>query len=122
MACGATPSQRAVIQVDHVKPVSRYPHLMRDPDNLQVLCRPCNLGKSNAFEDDLRPCKKRFSVRSLSPIRRKVRAAAKLSQWIKKRLKQAEDRKDPEGISQWCRAYLDLQRKMKTIPIVYDAE
>jgi len=35
------------IHVDHIKPRSIYPELELDPDNLQLLCEDCNLGKSN---------------------------------------------------------------------------
>lgn len=56
MACGRSPKiHRIVIHVDHIKPRSKYPALELDQDNLQVLCEDCNLGKSNLFEDDLRP-------------------------------------------------------------------
>lgn len=52
MACGSSKEDGAVIQVDHIRPRSRYPHLALVDSNLQVLCRPCNTGKSNIFEDD----------------------------------------------------------------------
>ena len=52
--CGATPESGAVINVDHIKPRERYPHLALDPDNLQVLCADCNRGKG-ASETDYRP-------------------------------------------------------------------
>ena len=55
MACGAKPLPGIPLHVDHVKPRSKYPELELSIDNLQVLCRDCNLGKSNEFEDDLRP-------------------------------------------------------------------
>ncbi|MFK8185415.1 MAG: HNH endonuclease [Phormidesmis sp.] len=31
--------------IDHIKPISRYPNLALDPDNLQILCADCNLTK-----------------------------------------------------------------------------
>jgi hypothetical protein len=43
------------MHVDHIKPISVHPELALDEENLQVLCRDCNLGKSNKFADDLRP-------------------------------------------------------------------
>lgn len=55
MTCGATRADGAVIQVDHIKPTSRYPELALDAANLQVLCSTCNLGKSNTNETDWRP-------------------------------------------------------------------
>lgn len=51
--CGAT-KQEASMHVDHIKPRSKYPHLELDFDNMQVLCRDCNMGKSNKYEDDYR--------------------------------------------------------------------
>lgn len=50
--CRATSGE---MHVDHIKPRSKYPHLELDPNNLQVLCRDCNLGKSNIDETDWRP-------------------------------------------------------------------
>ena len=43
--CGATPETGAIMQVDHIKPRSRYPRLALSIDNLQVLCKDCNQGK-----------------------------------------------------------------------------
>lgn len=57
MCCGARPDSDAVIQVDHIKPMSTHPELALEFDNLQVLCMPCNLGKSNKTQKDYRPKK-----------------------------------------------------------------
>jgi len=43
------------VHVDHIKPRSKFPDLELDPENLQVLCRACNLGKSNRDDTDFRP-------------------------------------------------------------------
>lgn len=43
------------IVVDHIKPVKKFPELALDPDNLQVLCNDCNMGKSNTDYSDFRP-------------------------------------------------------------------
>lgn len=51
MCCNATDR----IVVDHIKPRSRFPHLELDPENLQVLCNDCNMGKSNDDYTDFRP-------------------------------------------------------------------
>lgn len=40
--------------VDHIKPRSLYPHLALDPNNMQVMCEACNLGKSNHWDIDHR--------------------------------------------------------------------
>lgn len=42
------------LHVDHIKPRSKYPELELDPNNFQVLCKDCNLGKSNKDETDFR--------------------------------------------------------------------
>jgi HNH endonuclease len=35
------------LQVDHIKPRSRYPHLSLNITNLQTLCKKCNLDKGD---------------------------------------------------------------------------
>ncbi len=52
--CGTTASPSNPIQVDHIKPRSKYPHLALDISNLQILCRDCNLGKRAWDETDWR--------------------------------------------------------------------
>jgi len=42
------------MHVDHIKPRSLYPNLEVDENNLQVLCKLCNLGKGNSDETDFR--------------------------------------------------------------------
>jgi 5-methylcytosine-specific restriction endonuclease McrA len=54
LACGAKPPD-TVLHVDHIKPRIKFPDLEFDPNNLQVLCESCNLGKRHYFSDDLRP-------------------------------------------------------------------
>ena len=51
LPCGASNTE---LHVDHIKPISKYPELAFSFNNLQVLCRDCNLSKSNNFEHDLR--------------------------------------------------------------------
>lgn len=51
MCCG----KRYNLDVDHIKPKSRYPELIADFNNLQILCRDCNYGKGNWDETDWRP-------------------------------------------------------------------
>lgn len=50
--CNATSCE---MHVDHIKPRSKYPELELDLDNLQLLCKECNLGKSDHYEEDWRP-------------------------------------------------------------------
>lgn len=45
MACRRSDGQ---MHVDHIKPKSRFPDLALSFDNLQILCRDCNLGKGNS--------------------------------------------------------------------------
>jgi hypothetical protein len=45
--CGASATDGVALHVDHVTPVSRGGQTTRQ--NLQTLCEPCNLGKSNRF-------------------------------------------------------------------------
>lgn len=42
------------IHIDHIKPRSLYPELELDINNLQPLCKKCNLEKSNRNEIDYR--------------------------------------------------------------------
>jgi len=51
MLCGA----QEKLVVDHIKPISKYPDLRLNFDNLQILCNDCNQGKSNDDETDWRP-------------------------------------------------------------------
>ncbi len=53
--CGRGARDGAIIQVDHIKPRSRHPELALRADNLQVLCRDCNLGKGTGDATDWRP-------------------------------------------------------------------
>lgn len=53
--CGQSHRQHGVVlHVDHIKPRSLYPQLELSPENLQVLCEACNLGKSNRDDTDWR--------------------------------------------------------------------
>lgn len=52
--CGMTAKDGVKIHVDHTKPVSIFPLLRYDMDNLQVLCEMCNIGKSNKDDTDWR--------------------------------------------------------------------
>jgi len=52
MLCRTTEGE---MHVDHIRPRSKFPDLELDPDNLQVLCKACNLGKSNLDDTDFRP-------------------------------------------------------------------
>jgi 5-methylcytosine-specific restriction endonuclease McrA len=52
--CACCAKTEGEMHVDHIKPRSKYPELELDFNNLQILCRDCNLGKSNLDETDWR--------------------------------------------------------------------
>ena len=52
--CGRGAADGVKLHVDHIKPVSIYPELYYDPENLQTLCDECNLGKSDLDDTDWR--------------------------------------------------------------------
>ena len=52
--CGASKADGTMLHVDHIKPRSKFPDLELEISNLQVLCKECNLGKSNKDDTDWR--------------------------------------------------------------------
>lgn len=52
--CGSSPWHGKVMHVDHIRPRHTYPDLALSPDNLQVLCEECNLGKGARHGGDWR--------------------------------------------------------------------
>jgi len=52
--CGCRGTEASPLHVDHIKPRSLHPDLELVETNLQVLCKPCNLGKSNRDSTDWR--------------------------------------------------------------------
>jgi 5-methylcytosine-specific restriction endonuclease McrA len=52
--CGRGARERAVINVDHIKPRHTHPHLALKLGNLQVLCSGCNRGKGGNDRTDWR--------------------------------------------------------------------
>lgn len=45
--CAICNDSSSTMHVDHIKPRSKYPDLALTLSNLQILCRDCNLGKSD---------------------------------------------------------------------------
>mgnify|MGYP003675798593 CR=1 FL=1 len=43
------------LEIDHIKPESKYPELALDENNVQLLCRSCNASKGNRNEIDYTP-------------------------------------------------------------------
>lgn len=52
--CGNRGLWNDPLQVDHIKPRSKFPELELDFENLQVLCRDCNVGKGAWDQTDWR--------------------------------------------------------------------
>lgn len=52
--CGIQARPGHPVHVDHIKPRYYHPELALDPDNLQILCDDCNLGKGARHETDWR--------------------------------------------------------------------
>lgn len=52
--CNMGKEHGKVLHVDHIRPKSLYPEEALDPDNLQVLCEDCNMGKGNTDTKDWR--------------------------------------------------------------------
>lgn len=54
LKCNIKAENGYTIEVDHIKPISLFPHLKLDFDNLQPLCSECNRAKSNTDFTDYR--------------------------------------------------------------------
>lgn len=52
--CGASPRDGAVMNVDHIVPVSKAWDRRLDATNLQILCGSCNWGKGASDQTDWR--------------------------------------------------------------------
>lgn len=64
--CGRTASDGVVICVDHKKPVRKFWHMRLDPENLQILCQDCNLGKGSWDQTDFTNPPKTQRVRAFT--------------------------------------------------------
>ncbi len=52
--CGCRATAENPLHVDHIEPRSKRPELALVESNLQVLCKSCNMGKSNKDNTDWR--------------------------------------------------------------------
>jgi hypothetical protein len=70
--CGCRGEPDNPLQVDHIQPRSQFPRLALVQSNLQVLCRRCNLGKSNKDMTDWRfePSRELAILANLEPTKR----------------------------------------------------
>ena len=55
LKCMKCAARNTELHVDHIRPISKHPHLKLCFGNLQVLCKRCNKEKSNVNENDYRP-------------------------------------------------------------------
>lgn len=58
LSCGSDKD----LQLDHIKPVSKYPELTFEYSNLQILCKECNIKKSNTSIIDFRCNTKKYEL------------------------------------------------------------
>lgn len=107
MACGRGSGHGVIIQVDHIQPKSIYPELALREDNLQVLCKECNMGKSNKFADDYRPKPER-TTRGQDEDH-----LGRLMGSIREAIRQAEEKGDETETSRLMMLYVDVQRHLK---------
>ncbi len=113
-ACGQKGTPTRPVHVDHVKPKAIYPELALTPENLQVLCADCNLGKSAHFEDDFR--RSRIEGRKRKPVapeRARPRKVARISAEIIRRLSRAESMGDEHGIRKHMWRYFRVARILR---------
>jgi hypothetical protein len=75
MLCNA---ENKELHVDHIKPKSIYPELALDATNLQILCKECNLGKSNLYIDDFREKPTKPHDLSINTLRKKGKMPTKV--------------------------------------------
>lgn len=101
--CGSPGGKDNPLQCDHIKPRSQHPELALIESNIQVLCRHCNVGKSNK---DATAWKWKVSPHLVKTLSRKTDilatadplTKAKLEQlgWLKQNDVSAATRKEAE--------------------------
>jgi hypothetical protein len=106
MACG---TENGEMHVDHIKPISKHPQLSLSESNLQVLCRACNLGKSNLSDTSFRT--KIKNAERTNPYVRWARVSALLQ----RRIRKCEITGNRLGQSIQLKRYLKIQKRMTKI-------
>lgn len=108
--CRATPDNP--IHVDHIKPRSLHPELALVESNLQVLCKSCNMGKSNKDDTDWRF---RASQELLDKLNRKTFILANATPAQKAKLKQLRwlSKNDPDLKKEAERQYQALWKEIE---------
>lgn len=110
-SCGADRLSGRELHVDHIKPRSKYPEFELVEDNLQVLCRICNEGKSNKYEDDLRiRPKKNRKFKSLNAHQKILRIKARFSVYVASKIRTSECAKDEETTKRLINYYLGIHK------------
>lgn len=144
LACNRTKTDGVILHVDHIKPISCFPELALTPENLQVLCADCNLGKSNLFDTDHRASLDKFyndkavkeraeNKERENEIERSIlfgsdetekaryldkkcmRKWAEFSNQIKTELRRTEDSGDAKTHEMLTHEYLKAQRRVQDI-------
>lgn len=109
MACGRGKKEGAILQVDHIRPRSKFPELALAMDNLQVLCRECNMGKSNVFMDDFTGMteeRKRQDEALKQWAQFRMRAYERLREWIRMKWHLAKSSGNEVEAKAWLYGYI----------------
>jgi hypothetical protein len=110
--CGCRATPENPIQVDHIKPRSLHPELALVESNLQVLCKSCNLGKSNKDDTDWRF---RASGELVGKLNRKAAVLAHATSAQKAKLEQLSwlRKNDPDTQKEADKQYQALWREIE---------
>jgi 5-methylcytosine-specific restriction endonuclease McrA len=60
---------RKRLQIDHIRPISKFPHLALDINNMQPLCKKCNFEKSNKEIVDYRTDEDILDIKDLYELK-----------------------------------------------------
>ena len=115
--CGCRANETNPLHVDHIQPRSLRPELALVESNLQVLCKNCNLGKSNRDNTDWRLVASKEALETIG-IKTRILAHAKPIQ--KAKLEQLDwlRRHDADVQNEANRQYEALWQEIKVDWIV----